>query len=407
MLPFALGCLFGACAILGGVRCASSPSPRESADQEIDDLVLGKVAGREFTVSDMKKKIHWQFRAVGEGMGFGTVKQHREIFEDAIDQLALVAFGERKGLQKEQEFKDILELSRRYVLAERVMQKEVRDKEVPTEEEIQSYFEQNQGDFKIPVRVQIAHVLARTKADAERARARVLRGESVGAVAREMSVDEPSKRNGGVLGWVTATSGAGHLGVVPAINAAAVQLKKGEVSEPVPVGEQWSVIYAIDRTEVQPRSLDAEVRGQILRRVQTRKHNELYDALMARLKKDYGVELMADNWARYARTLLSEDDLFAGAQQETDPAVKVGYYEEVVRRYGDSPRAPQAQFMVGFVRADEQREYRKAREAFEAFLRDYPDHDLAASARWMIENMDKPNPDPRELGSIRSRAGAP
>lgn len=100
-------------------------------------------------------------------------------------------------------------------------------------------------------------------------------------------------------------------------------------------------------------------------------------------------------------TLLSEEDLFSGAQREKNPARKLGNYQAILRRFPESTHAPQAQFMVGFIQADELKDYPAAREAFKAFLEKFPDDELAASARWMLENMDKPDPDLKGIEQVR------
>jgi hypothetical protein len=396
---FLLGLVVGVGAVLGCLQC-SRGAPKEDAG-EYDGLVLAKVAGKEFTVGDLKLKIKWQFKQIGQGTGPQMVRQQMDVFRDAIDQLCLVALAEKKGYDKEQEFKDVWELSRRYILSDRTVQKEVRDKETPTEEEIAKYYEEHAGEFMIPARVQVAHVLVKTKAEADRARARILAGESVGDVARRMSIDEPSKKVGGVLGWMTATSGAGHLGKFPEINAAAMLLPKGGVSPPVQIGEEWTVLYAIDRTEPTRRGLDPDVKETVTQKVQTRKHNELYGALLERLRSEYGVKLYEENFDKYALTLMTDDDLWSAAQVEKDSARKATFYQEIARRSPNGPRAPQAQFLAGFVQADENKNFPAAREAFEKFLKNYPDHELAQSARWMIENMEKPTIDVDELREIR------
>ncbi len=277
----------------------------------------------------------------------------------------------------------------------------MRDKAIPTEEEIAKYYEEHTGEFMIPARVQVAHVLVKTKAEAETAHARILAGELVGDIARRMSIDEPSKKVGGVLGWMTATSGAGHLGRIPEINAAAMMLRKGAVSPPVQIGDEWTVLYAIDRTEPTPRGLDPDAKDAVAQKVQTRKHNELYRGLMERLRSEYGVKLYEENFDRYALTLMTEDDLWNAAQVEKDSAREVTFYQEIVRRTASGLRSAQAQFMVGFVQADENKNFAAAREAFEKFLKDYPDHELAQSARWMTENMEKQNIAIEELRQIR------
>jgi outer membrane protein assembly factor BamD (BamD/ComL family) len=61
----------------------------------------------------------------------------------------------------------------------------------------------------------------------------------------------------------------------------------------------------------------------------------------------------------------------------------------MARHYGRSPGAAQALFMAGFTYADELQDYPRARESFEKMLAEHPQSELAESARWMLENMEK------------------
>jgi TolA-binding protein len=81
----------------------------------------------------------------------------------------------------------------------------------------------------------------------------------------------------------------------------------------------------------------------------------------------------------------------------------VSLYREFVKAHPESPYAAQAKFMVGFTQADEQKAFDDARASLTEFLQQYPDHELAASAQWMIENMEKPNPDMNEMNDLRRR----
>lgn len=371
-----------------------------TAAREGDDIVLGRVAGKEFTVSDLRDKMKYQFRSVGEN---APIDQQRQIWLDAMDQLCFVTYGEKNGFTRDEEYKRTLELSRRYILAERTVQREVRDKETPTEEEIRRYYDQNPKEFVVPVRVQLGHVQTRTYAQAEAARRRLENGEPLASVARAMSIDEQTKSGGGVLAWVTATSGIGHLGNAPHVNSSVIGLKKGGISDILQIGDAFSVFVVVDRTEEQVRPYDAAVRDAVAKRVQTKKHNDLYNGLLDRLRKEYDVEFYNENFEKYANSKLDEPALFAAAEREKDAGRRIGYYEEIVRRFPQSARAGQAQFMIGFLLADERKEFGAARKAFESFLEKHPDDELAASARWMLENMENPNPDPVTMQDLRRR----
>lgn len=386
--------------VVAVVSCSRTSYPEEEKG-EMDDLVLAKVGNKTLTVGDLRSKLRYQFRSMKDLSGPAAVDQYRELVRSAAEELCWVTLGEKKGYEKDPAFKITAELSRRYILADRTIEHEVRAKEVPTDAEIDQFYDENRNDYIMPTRVQIAHVLLPTEPEAQAIRRRLLAGEPVSNLAARYSTDMVGKTQGGLVGWVTASSGAGHLGNQSGINAAAMKLQPGEVSMPVRIPTGWSVIVALAREEERQRVLDDALRETIRKRVQTKKHNEIYSSLLAELKKEYDFEVNEENYDRYARSLLNEEELFSMAQRQKDPKKRVGDYEEIVRRFPQSPGASQAAFMVGFTLADELKEYDEARDAFREFLKKYPDHELAPSARWMIDNMDKPDADPAEVDEMR------
>jgi peptidyl-prolyl cis-trans isomerase C len=399
----AAGTLAGVCLVLLLAPCSREVSSLEEKGP-LDDLVLGKVAGIEFTVADLRKKLKYQYGRVAE-KGLQGLNEQRSVASSAIDEWCWVKLAEKKGYTKDPRFRDTWELSRRYILANRTIDLEIAANTKPTEEEIQAYFEQHATEYQMPTRVQVAHVQTGTRAQAEAARQRLLKGDLLADVVRAMTIDETTRAGGGMIGWITETSSAGHLGMIPAFNEAAMHLQKGEVSQPIELGEGrgWSVLYAVDRTEAGPRPMDDALRETVAKRVQTRKHNDLFDKTLGQLKQEYGAEFYDENFDRYATSILTEEELFMMAQREKDSSRRLRVYQLFGEAHPESPYAPQAMFMVGFTQADEQKAFDKARASFQAFVQKYPDHELVPSANWMLENMDKPNPDMNELNELRRK----
>jgi TolA-binding protein len=88
---------------------------------------------------------------------------------------------------------------------------------------------------------------------------------------------------------------------------------------------------------------------------------------------------------------LGEQGLFELAQKTTDSEQKIWYYEQIVLKFPGGGYADKAQFMIGFTRAEELRDYEGAEKAFRVLLDRYPGSELAESARWMLENMRNPD----------------
>jgi hypothetical protein len=58
--------------------------------------------------------------------------------------------------------------------------------------------------------------------------------------------------------------------------------------------------------------------------------------------------------------------------------------------------------MIGFIYANELKDFEKAKIAYEKFLKDFPEHEMAKDARWEIDHLGKDISDIEELTSASS-----
>ena len=72
----------------------------------------------------------------------------------------------------------------------------------------------------------------------------------------------------------------------------------------------------------------------------------------------------------------------------------IDYLAEIGEKFPDSELASQSLFLTAYLYANELDDYVRAAEYYERFLAKYPNHDMAASARWEITNLGK---DPEEI----------
>lgn len=59
----------------------------------------------------------------------------------------------------------------------------------------------------------------------------------------------------------------------------------------------------------------------------------------------------------------------------------------LIKDFPQSQFVPQARFLIGFIYANNLQDYDKAREAYEAFLANHADHELAESVKWELEHL--------------------
>jgi parvulin-like peptidyl-prolyl isomerase len=121
-----------------------------------------------------------------------------------------------------------------------------------SDDSLRAYFEEHKGDFSQNC---LAHILVRSRADAEAVRARLRGGEDFATVARAVSADTGSSTRGGDLGCNPKGT------FVPEFEEAASTLPVGQLSEPVQTQFGFHVVLVTERKEASFEEAREEVRA--------------------------------------------------------------------------------------------------------------------------------------------------
>jgi outer membrane protein assembly factor BamD (BamD/ComL family) len=103
---------------------------------------------------------------------------------------------------------------------------------------------------------------------------------------------------------------------------------------------------------------------------------------------------------KFPNSSYSEDSYFALAgiyQMEKIPNLKkadamkkaVEYFQKFYSKFLKTERTPKVLFMIGYIRANELKDYDSARIAYNEFLQKYPQHELSSSVKLELENLGK------------------
>lgn len=143
--------------------------------------------------------------------------------------------------------------------------------------DLSEYYDTHKNLFETPEKVKVAHILISTqeKGSLEKAKTeidaiqnRLKQGESFESLARELSDDPVSAKEGGSLDWVAKGE------VVPQFEEAAFNLKKpGDVSDVIQTGFGYHLIKLIAHQDAQLKSLDA-VKDEITTEIKRQKAEE-------------------------------------------------------------------------------------------------------------------------------------
>ena len=122
---------------------------------------------------------------------------------------------------------DILMRVRLDVLSNKIRDKVTKGKDKVSDQQIEDYYNKNKAHFAQPERRDLSIVLTKTEAKANEAKAGARGGESWKSVAKEYSIDDASKAQGGKLPAVAKGQQE------KAFDDAIFEAKKGELEGPV------------------------------------------------------------------------------------------------------------------------------------------------------------------------------
>ncbi|HYW68427.1 MAG TPA: peptidylprolyl isomerase [bacterium] len=146
--------------------------------------------------------------------------------------------GLRRGFGEEEDLRRRLKGIERELVAEECIRSFLEDVPEITEDEARDYFDDHRSDYSIQVR--LAHILVRSRPEAERALADIRAGTPFENVAASMSVDQTAAQ-GGDLGYMRRGE------MVHELEEVAFELKVGEVGDVIESSYGYHIIKVLDR----------------------------------------------------------------------------------------------------------------------------------------------------------------
>jgi foldase protein PrsA len=157
--------------------------------------------------------------------------------EEAFD-----AALEQSGISREDIEGDIIN----YLKIVKLLESEIEI----TDEEMQTYFEENKESFNEQEQVEASHILVTDEATANEVKEKLIAGEDFAELAKEYSTDTSNSENGGELGFF----GKGEM--VEAFETAAFSMNIGDISEPVKTDYGYHIIKVTDKKEAKEAVFD-------------------------------------------------------------------------------------------------------------------------------------------------------
>jgi foldase protein PrsA len=151
-----------------------------------------------------------------------------------------------------------------------------------TDEEIETYFNENKDTFATSEQVEASHILVDDEATAKEVAAKLTDGEDFAALAKEYSTDTTSAENGGELGYFGTGEMTGEF------EKAAFAMEIGEISEPVKTDYGYHIIKVTGKKEAKTANLE-DSKEEIKETLKQEKMSSEYTTWLEEKKKDYDI----------------------------------------------------------------------------------------------------------------------
>jgi peptidyl-prolyl cis-trans isomerase C len=317
-------------------------------------------------------------------------KEGRAKLVDAvIDEELLYLAAEKTDLIYDEEVKAQIRQAEKNIIITAYYDKNIRQKVEVTDSEIEKYYNDNWEEFMNRAIMKAQHAFSKDSLKVVEWKKRIDNGETFNKIAKYESEDRSTAQTNGNIGYFNPGGYIKFYGESPEFTAQVKDLEIGDISDVIVTEKGYSIVKVTDKKPENMKPL-SEVRKDILDRLRSDKAKVNLTREIASLREEYKPE----NFVReqILQTTRSPEELWEIAQEEDANYTRIQYYRNLVNRYPDHKYAPQALFMIGFVYAEEVMDLVQARRVFDELIRTYPDSEVAESAKWMIENLDKPHP---------------
>lgn len=353
------------------------------------DLVVAEVNGKPVTAGELYHKIRLQYPQMPQsGPGLGL--QAREMVLASVDDRCLSAYAREHGIEQDDEYRRMMFLSSHFIM-NRLIEQKIRAQATPSEAQMRVWYEEHLDQFTRPGQLYYHHMLFDSQSQAQAARQRLLAGADFEEMAKRESRDAESAPNGGRMNVFRYDSAETLPRRFPQVLQALESMQEGEISQPVRTTLGWHLLRLDARRGETVKSFE-EMRPGIYDKFAAPIESERFQTVLDSLKAAYRVKIHDDRLEEFFYLQMNADQLLQAARGEQDPGKRVRLYQELLDRYPQSPRVPEAKFLIGYEYSQSMHDAARAREQLERFLREHPDHPLAAAAQALLRGEQVPAP---------------
>lgn len=302
------------------------------ADRERRSHVIARVGEVSITVGEVEDQIARQSPFMRAR--YRDPVQLRDLVQNMLRFELLSREAERQGFGSDPEVRQATAQSAVQQLVRERFDEQITPETVPADD-VRAYYEAHPEEFSRPEMRRASHVLveSRERAEALREQARAADARTFRQLAQQHSLDAETRARGGDLRYFDDT-GHSPTPADPVVDAAIVRAafalgEVGDVSEPIEVSGQWTIVKLTGRRPAEHRSLE-DAGPSIRLRLWRERRQAAIDTFVEGLRERASVEVHYDRMRPIhidPPDRVSEDDEHA-APPEGDEAALPGHPAE-------------------------------------------------------------------------------
>ncbi len=237
----------------------------EGDDEERSpDTVVAIVGGEKITEGDLDEML--ELMNPLERRSYEAPEGRKMLLDIWIKNKMLVDEAERHKLHKDPQVKRDIADARTRILASTYFQRYIAETLGISDEEVSRYYEAHKDDFREPARVTLRHILVESQDAAEEVLGRLEDREDFGAVAAELSIDEYTSNQGGLIGEVKDGHTPFQVGNCENFRDIVFNLEPAKPSAVTP-SDQGYHIFLVDEKTAETYTPLEQVEGRIRERI--------------------------------------------------------------------------------------------------------------------------------------------
>lgn len=199
-------------------------------------------------------------RMVNQKVMEKAAKEYKiKVTDEEIDlEIALmIASSELDSTLQQLDEDELREQIKAQLILEKVLSKDI----VIEEEQMETYYKENESLYNIPTTYRASLIVVDTKKEAESVLQELKDGSDFAVLARERSTDQVSASLGGDIGYITSN----HSHIDPGIQSAIQELKEGDISSSILLKDGRYGILQVKEVKEGKSFPYEDVKGQIKR----------------------------------------------------------------------------------------------------------------------------------------------